>query len=97
LTRALLLRPSVLLIDEPTTGVDQISAQEIAEVVRGDAFKGMTIILVDHNPEFLQQVADRIVCLDGGRFVDSGTPDELLARPSLFAQLHQSFQEAPPA
>ncbi len=92
LTRALLLRPGIVLIDEPTTGVDQISAQEIARVIRGDAFEAVTILLVDHNPEFLRQVADRIVCLDGGRFVDTGTPDELLARPSLFKQLLESFE-----
>jgi ATP-binding cassette subfamily B protein len=92
LTRTLLLEPSIVLIDEPTTGVDQLAAHEIAGVIRGDAFAGRTVILVDHNPEFLRLVADRIVCLENGRFADTGTPAELIARPSLFKQLLDSFE-----
>ncbi|MBN1918611.1 MAG: ABC transporter ATP-binding protein [Verrucomicrobia bacterium] len=97
LTRTLLLSPGVVLIDEPTTGVDQLAAHEIAGVLRGPAFADKTIILVDHNPEFLRLVADQIVCLEDGRFADTGTPAELFSRPSLFKQLLESFEPEPPS
>jgi|GEM_PF-929732 len=90
LARALLSEPSVVLLDEPTSGLDAVWAKEIAGMIR-KAFAGKTVLLVDHLPEFVRQTADLVVCLDQGKFVDAGTPAELLARPSLFKSLLESL------
>jgi ATP-binding cassette subfamily B protein len=81
--RVLLRRPALLLLDEPTTGVDALSAETLARVVK-EAAADKTVILVEHNLDFVMKIADRVCCLADGAFVDVGSPAELAARPSLF-------------
>jgi ABC-type multidrug transport system fused ATPase/permease subunit len=88
-TRALMLKPSVLLLDEPTTGLDPVSRQTLCETL-SRVTKGMTVVLVDHNMEFVERLADEVCCLDDGRIVASGAPQALLGRDTLFAQLKQA-------
>jgi ABC-type multidrug transport system ATPase subunit len=92
-TRALLLSPSILLLDEPTTGIGAISRSELSGVLR-EACKGLTVLLVDHDMEFVVQFADQICCLENGVFVDIGPPADLAARPGLFHDLVQASREA---
>lgn len=90
ITRALLLKPAVLLLDEPTTGIDDIGRKLLIEVLN-DACKDITVIIVDHDMRFISMIADQVCCLEDGRFVDIGTPEELSKRTSLFKQLLNSF------
>jgi ABC-type multidrug transport system fused ATPase/permease subunit len=92
-TRALMLRPRILLLDEPTSGVDAFKAREIAELLKGESFHGITMIVVDHNPEFLEEICDEIVCVDEGKIVDVGTPTELMGYDSFFRRLKLSFTD----
>ena len=92
-TRSLLVRPAVLLLDEPTTGIDAIGRAMLAKVLR-DACKGLTVLLVDHDMEFVAHVADSICCLENGKFVDIGSPQELSTRPSLFRSLLQASKQS---
>jgi ABC-type multidrug transport system fused ATPase/permease subunit len=91
ITRALLRRPKVLLLDEPTSGIDELGTESLARTLPG-LLDGLTVIVIDHRPNFLKQIADEVCCLENGRFVDVGTPAELESRPSLFQRL-RSAQE----
>jgi ABC-type multidrug transport system fused ATPase/permease subunit len=92
-TRALLLHPAILLLDEPTTGIDALGVAQLAPVLR-EACQGLTVLLVDHDMEFIYNFADWICCLDHGRFNEAGTSEELAGRPGLFKELLEAPQEA---
>ncbi len=78
LARALIIRPSVILYDEPTTGLDPVRAKGIDElVVRLKDRLGVTSLVVTHDLVSARRVADRIVMMNGGRAVAEGTFDEL--------------------
>jgi len=84
--RMLLRRPAVLLLDEPTTGVDAMSIGELLTGLR-QACAGVTVVMVEHNLDVVRGLADVVCCLEDGRIVDRGSPGELAARPSLFSRL----------
>ncbi|MGY1742523.1 MULTISPECIES: ATP-binding cassette domain-containing protein [unclassified Blastococcus] len=69
--------PSVVFLDEPTTGLDPRSRRAMWDVVRGLVADGVTILLTTQYLEEADQLADRIGVLDGGRLVAEGTADEL--------------------
>jgi len=99
-TRGLLRRPRIFLLDEPTTGVDPIGRQHLVQTLR-PALAGLTVILVDHDMEFVEAMSDEICCLANGRFVDVGPPAALDRPGTLFHELksirHEMRDErAPP-
>jgi ATP-binding cassette, subfamily B, bacterial len=94
-TRAFLLHPAILLLDEPTTGIDAIGRSQVASVLR-EACRGLTVLLVDHDMEFISHFADWICCLEHGKFAEVGTPAELAGRPGLFRDLLEASQEDHP-
>lgn len=77
LARALLTRPPVLILDEPTLGVDVQSRAAIWERIRQTADEGRTVLLTTNYMEEAQALADRIAVLDGGRLVAEGTVNDL--------------------
>ena len=77
LAASLVTTPSVLVLDEPTTGLDARSRGVLWEEVRGIAAAGTTVLLTTQYLEEADVLADRIVVLDGGRVVADGTPDAL--------------------
>ena len=81
IARALALRPRVMLFDEPTSALDPELVNEVLDVIRDVARGGMTILLVTHEMRFARQIADRVVYLDEGRIVETGTPAEVFDRP----------------
>ena len=81
LARALLHRPRLVLLDEPTAGLDVQSAVAIREDLRGLAnSENVTIFLTSHNMEEVEKLCDRIAIIQAGRLVAQGKPDELKAR-----------------
>ena len=78
LARALALDPELLFLDEPTAGLDPLSASGIDELVRSlrDAL-GLTIMMVTHDLDLLWRAADRVAVLGKGRIVGIGTMTEL--------------------
>lgn len=77
LARALALQPEVLLLDEPTAALDADSASAIEHTVRELAQRGGVVVLVSHNTDQVRRVADRVIMLEGGRVLATGTPDDV--------------------
>ncbi|MCX7523467.1 ATP-binding cassette domain-containing protein [Microbacterium sp. STN6] len=77
LAMTLVARPSVIFLDEPTTGLDPRSRLTMWNIVRDLVGQGTTALLTTQYLDEADELADRIAVLDGGRIVASGTPDEL--------------------
>ena len=74
---SLIRTPSLLFLDEPTTGLDPRSRSEVWEIVRGLAAAGTTVLLTTQYMEEADQLADRIAVIDHGRVIAEGTSAEL--------------------
>ena len=77
LAMTLVATPSVIFLDEPTTGLDPRSRHTMWDIVRGLVADGTTVLLTTQYLDEADELADRIAVLDGGRIVAEGTPDEL--------------------
>ncbi|WP_285731298.1 ATP-binding cassette domain-containing protein [Nocardiopsis sp. ATB16-24] len=80
LSASLVGRPSLLYLDEPTTGLDPHSRNGLWDVVRGLVEDGVTVLLTTQYLEEADQLADDLVVLDHGRVISTGTPEELKNR-----------------
>ncbi|KQX08112.1 MULTISPECIES: ABC transporter ATP-binding protein [unclassified Leifsonia] len=81
LARALVTRPQLLLLDEPAGGLGSDDIADLAATVRGIAATGCSVLVVEHHMDFVMSLADRVVVLDFGRVIASGTPAEVQADP----------------
>lgn len=79
LALALVGQPRVVFLDEPTNGVDVQGRQLIRRLVRELAHDGVCVVLTTHDLDEAEKVADRVVIIDRGQMVVSGTPAELMA------------------
>jgi len=80
LARALLNEPRVLILDEPTTGLDPQARHAIWTRIRNLRAHGTTILLTTHNMEEASQLCDRVIVMDGGLILIEGVPQELVER-----------------
>ena len=80
IARALINQPELLLLDEPTTGLDPQARHAIWDMVRDLKRRGVTILLTTHYMEEAAQLCDRVVFIDDGRILLEGVPAELVAR-----------------
>jgi phospholipid/cholesterol/gamma-HCH transport system ATP-binding protein len=78
LARALVLEPSLLLADEPSSGLDRITAAEIDDLLLAQKTEHKTtLVVVTHDIHGARHVADRILVLDNGRVIADGTADDI--------------------
>jgi ABC-2 type transport system ATP-binding protein len=89
--------PRVVLLDEPTVGVDPQARERIYALERSLAADGAAILHSTHLMEEAQRLCDRVILLDGGRVIASGTPAELVARLGLRPQLTLRTERPLPA
>ena len=82
IARSLAMQPRLMLFDEATSALDPELIGEVLNVIRALARDGMTMIIVTHEMQFAEDVADRVVFMDHGRIVDEGPPHELFRAPS---------------
>ena len=81
IARALAMKPRVMLFDEPTSSLDPEMVGEVLDVMKNLAESGVTMIVVTHEMGFARQVADRVIFMDEGRIIESGTPSEIFDSP----------------
>ena len=81
IARALCMQPKIMLFDEPTSALDPEMVREVLDVMIELAESGMTMLCVTHEMGFARRVADRILFMDQGEIVESGTPEEIFERP----------------
>lgn len=81
ITRALVLSPSFILLDEPFAGIDPIAVLDIQAIVRQLKSKGIGIIITDHNVRETLGVCDRAYILNEGHLLESGTPEQIARSP----------------
>lgn len=78
LARALLNEPELLILDEPTTGLDPLSRRQVWEMIKTEQEKQMTLILTTHYMEEAERLCNRVAIMDSGRIVATGSPQELM-------------------
>ena len=81
IARALALDPEILLFDEPTSALDPELTGEILKVIRDLALEKMTMVIVTHEIPFAREVADRVLFMDSGAFVEIGDAATLIDNP----------------
>src|SRR5208337_1227612 len=81
IARALCMKPKVLLFDEPTSALDPEMIKEVLDTMIELAESGMTMVCVTHEMGFARQVADRVVFMDRGEVVESGSPTQMFETP----------------
>ncbi|WP_216589033.1 ATP-binding cassette domain-containing protein [Streptomyces brasiliscabiei] len=86
LAASLIRRPAVLFLDEPTTGLDPVSRNQIWDAVRALKAEGTTVLLTTQYLEEADQLADRIVLMERGRIAHSGSPPQLKALIGSYAE-----------
>jgi branched-chain amino acid transport system ATP-binding protein len=85
IARALASEPRLLLLDEPTAGMNPVEVQAVAELIRRVAADGRSVLLVEHNVKLVMDVCDRITVLDFGKVIAEGGPAEVAAHPAVIA------------
>jgi len=82
IVRALCMSPDVMLFDEPTSALDPEMVGEVLNVMGDLAREGMTMIVVTHEMAFAREVANRVLFMDGGTFVEENAPKEFFENPN---------------
>lgn len=85
----LAMRPRVLVLDEPTAGLDPRGRNELLELIRGlHEEEGNTIVMVSHSMDDISALAQRIIVMNEGRVAMDGTPREVFAHPQELVDMH---------
>lgn len=87
----LALDPDILILDEPTIGLDWLSSERIEKIIIDFHNKGKNVIFVTHNMDFVARVAEQIIVLDQGRIVFNGSKGELFQNKDFFKEYNLPF------
>jgi len=90
IARALLLDAPLLILDEPTEGLDTVTEQAMLEAI-GELVRGRSVLLITHRLSALAPFVDEVVVLEQGKVVQQGTPSELAGREGAYRQLHDAL------
>ena len=79
--RSLIMNPEIMLFDEPTSALDPEMIEEVLTLMKEVAQKGMTMVIVTHELDFANDIANKVVFMDEGKIVETGTPTEIFKNP----------------
>ena len=85
IARALASRPKLLLLDEPASGLSTRETAELSGLLKQIVSEGVTVLLVDHDMQFVMEISDEVMVLDQGRKIAEGTPDQVQNDPHVIA------------
>jgi polar amino acid transport system ATP-binding protein len=75
------MNPKVMLFDEPTSALDPEMIKEVLDVMLDLAHEGMTMLVVSHEMGFARAAADKVVFMDEGAIIETGTPEQIFNQP----------------
>ena len=81
IARALAMNPDIMLFDEPTSALDPEMVGDVLGVMKDLAKQGMTMVIVTHEMGFAKEVANRVMYIDGGNFLEDGSPEQVFENP----------------
>ncbi len=81
IARGLAMSPEIMLFDEPTSALDPEMIGEVLDVMVNLASEGMTMCVVTHEMGFAKKVADRVLFMDEGKIIETGTPSQFFDNP----------------
>ena len=83
IARALALRPRLLLLDEPTAGMNETETAEMAGIIARLKAAGQTILLIEHKLDLVMRLSDRVIAMDDGSVIAAGLPDAVRTDPAV--------------
>jgi branched-chain amino acid transport system ATP-binding protein len=95
LARALATNPKVLLLDEPSSGLNEEETEGMASLLRQFVSEGLAVLLVEHDMSFVMSTCEYIHVLDFGQIIATGTPKEIQADPNVQAAYLGAVVEVP--
>lgn len=81
IARALAMNPDIMLFDEPTSALDPEMVGDVLGVMKDLVKQGMTMVIVTHEMGFAKEVANRVMFIDGGNFLEDGSPEQVFENP----------------
>lgn len=97
IARALALHPRLLLLDEPTAGMNETETAEMADIIAALKAGGQAILLIEHKLDLVMRLSDRVIAMDDGAVIAAGTPDAVRADPAVIEAYlgHGALGQAP--
>ena len=86
LASVVVMEPEILVLDEPTTGLDLLSIQGILEIVKELHKRNVTVLLITHDMELVSELSERVVVMENGKVIGDGTPKEIFANDELLTR-----------
>ena len=82
IARALALQPDIMLFDEPTSALDPELVKEVLDIIRKLKNQKITMLIVSHEMKFVREISDRVIIMEKGEILETGTPKQIFENPS---------------
>jgi len=82
IARALALKPDIMLFDEPTSALDPELVKEVLDIIRKLKSQKITMLIVSHEMNFVREISDRVIIVEKGEILETGTPKQIFENPS---------------
>jgi len=82
IARALALKPDIMLFDEPTSALDPELVKEVLDIIRKLKSQKITMLIVSHEMNFVCEISDRVIIMEKGEILETGTPKQIFENPS---------------
>jgi branched-chain amino acid transport system ATP-binding protein len=95
MARALMVEPTMVMLDEPMAGVNPALTQSLLEHVKSLRSDGMTVMFVEHDMDVVHDISDWVIVMAEGRVIAEGTPDQISANPQVIDAYLGAHHDAP--